>query len=243
VGIEALQDFAGPVGNVGEGQVNTVIGDLSTRVDVRNVAPTSGGETRTTAAVSENDITRLESMVRQQIQSQAYTEMQPLLNESQFIILDSLRITEERNDWKTYSADVGDTVETLSLDMRGVVEAVAVDEQFGRQIAFASLSNLIPRGRVIEPGSVQYARGAVSGALRGGGVTFDMTASAVVVEPVDIGQMRGQLAGRSLPDAMTYLVNQVETQNGTAPRITLSPSWVRRMPVLPFRIRVRLEET
>lgn len=243
VGIEALQDFAGPIGNVGEGQVNTVVGDLSAQVDVRNAVPTSGGETRTTAAVSESDITRLESMVRQQIQSQAYTEMQPLLSESQFIILDSVRITEERDDWKTFSADEGDTVETLSLDMRAVVEAVAVDEQFGRQIAFASLSNLIPRGRVIEPGSVDYTRGAVSGALPGGGITFDITASAVVVEPVDIGQMQQQLAGRSLPDAMTYIVNQIETQNGAAPRITLSPSWARRMPLLPFRIRVQLQET
>lgn len=241
VGVEALQDYAGEIGNVSEGQINAVAGQLEGQVDVRNVRPTTGGTRSTAAAVTPDDQTRLESMVRQQIQSQAYTEMLPLLNDSQFIILQSVRIAEERNDWKTYNASVGDVAETLSLDMRAIVEAVAVDEQFGRQIAFAALSTEIPRGRELQPQSVQYTRSEALRTGDDGTVTFDITARATVVEPVDVAAVQRQIAGKPLNQAFETLASQIDVQQGTAPTIRLSPAWLRQMPILPLRIRIQLE--
>ena len=121
-------------------------------------------------------------MVRQQIQAQAYTAMQPQLSSNQFVILETITIAEERNDWKDFNANVGDTAETLSLTMRAIIEAGAVDEQFGRQIAFANLSSSVPRGRVIKPETIEYVRGQLSGTSPDGSVTFNMTVRAVVEE-------------------------------------------------------------
>jgi hypothetical protein len=242
VPIEALQDFSGEVGNVAEGQINTVNGPLAGQIDVRNVEPTVGGGSQTAPAVSTRDLERLESMVQQQIQAQAYTEMQPLLGPSQFVILETVRIAEAREDWKTFSAAVGDPVETLTLEMRAVVEASAVDEQFGRQVAFANLSRQVPRGRIIDPPTIQYARGPVSAMMADGSVMFDVTVTASIVEPVDVAEVQQAIAGKSLNDALTYVVNQFDVQPGTVPRISLSPRWLRHMPLLPFRIEVQLEE-
>ncbi len=240
--IEALQDFSGEVGNVAGGQINTVEGPLANQIEVRNVEPTLGGGSQTAPAVSEGDLERLESMVQQQIQSQAFTEMQPLLGPSQFVILETVRIGEERQDWKTFSAEVGTSAETVTLEMRAIVEASAVDEQFGRQVAFANLSRQVPRGRIIDPATIQYARGPVNAIMADGSVVFDMTVTANIVEPVDVAEVQREIAGKSLNDALTYVANQFDVQQGTVPQISLSPTWMRHMPLLPFRIQVQLEE-
>ena len=242
VGIEALQDFAGPIGNVDEGLINTVVGPLAGQIDVRNITPTEGGATQTTRAVSNTDHERLEAMVRQQIQAQAYTAMQPQLSASQFVILETISIAEERNDWKEFSAGVGDTADTLSLNMRAIIEAGAVDEQFGRQIAFAKLSSSVPRGRVIKPESIEYVRGQLSGTSPDGSVTFNMTVHAIVEEPINISEIQTQLAFRNPSTALSYLVNDIDLQPGTLPQIELAPAWLPRMPVLPIRINVEVIE-
>lgn len=243
VPIEALQDFAGTIGNVESGQINTVIGPLAESIDVRNVNPTNGGESRTASAVSQSDRDRLEATVRQQIQAQAFDEMQPLLTSTQFVILETIRISEERDDRKTFSANVGDTADTLSLTMRALVEATAVDEQFGRQIAFAQLSSIIPRGRVILPETVDYQRGSVSDIAPDGSVTFDMTVSAMVIEPLDDNALRNRIANQRPADALTYMMNDIDLQPNTVPSIRLSPAWMRRLPVLPLRITIETEES
>lgn len=242
VPIEALQDFAGEIGNVDVGLINTIVGDLAAVLEVRNVQPTVGGVSQTVSAVSRADLERLEATVRQQIQAQAFNEMQPLLSESQFIILETIAITDERNDWKTFSADVGEISDTLTLTMRAIVEAAAVDEQFGRQIAFANLSSLVPRGRRILPETVRYVRGAVSEVNPDGIIRFDMTVNATVIEPLDPNQLRQALANRTPSDALSYIVNEIDLQDGTLPEIRLAPAWARRMPLLPLRIRVVLQE-
>ncbi|MEL6148158.1 MAG: hypothetical protein AAFR56_00930 [Chloroflexota bacterium] len=241
VAIEALQDFAGAIGNVNEGLINTVVGPLAGSIEVRNVQPTSGGSSQTAMAVGESDITRLESMIRQQIQSQAFTEMQPLLSESQFIILDTLRIVEERDDWKTYSANVGEVADTVTLEMRAVVEAAAVDETHGRQVAFASLSRGIPRGRVIAPDSIEYQRGTDVQPAENG-IAFDLTVNATVTEPVEQDEIRRQIAAMPISEALGYIISEINMQQGTVPQISISPAWMRQMPVLPFRIQIQLEE-
>lgn len=242
VPIEALVDFSGPIGNVDAELINTVIGPLAGQIDVINPTATSGGSSRTTRAVSEADRERLESIVRQQIQTQAYTEMQPLISATQFIILETIAISEERDDWKTFSVEVGSPAESLTLTMRAVVEAIAVDEQFGRQIAFANLSQQVPRGREIRPESINYVRGAMSALNPDQSVVFDMTVSAVVVEPVEVREVRNTLARKSRSAALTYLLNEIDIQAETTPLVRISPTWMRHMPILPTRITVNLLE-
>jgi hypothetical protein len=87
VGIEALQAYAGEVGNVDANLINAVFGALAEQIEVRNLSPTSGGTNEVVSVITEEDITRLEAMVRQQIQARAFTEIEPRLSESQFIIL------------------------------------------------------------------------------------------------------------------------------------------------------------
>jgi len=242
VPIEALQGSAGEIGNVESGLINTVIGALSDSVTVRNINPTSGGESRSLNAVSQEDQDRLLATVRQQLQSRAYVEMLPRLDESQFLILETVHIAEERSDWTTFSANPGEVTDSLTLTMRAVVEAIAVNERFGQQIAFARLAQQIPRGREIRPESISYERGPVQQVFQNGQVTFSITGKGVVAGQINVGLLQERLAGRTVNDALAYLISEVDLAAESMPQITISPEWFGQMPILPLRIRIQLED-
>jgi hypothetical protein len=243
VPIEALAAASGEVGNVDSQMINTVVGDLAAVVAVRNISPTIGGANRVQRTVTTADQERLLLTLRQQLQAKAYLEMEPRLTSSQFIVLETIRIAEERADWTTFSAEPGDSADTLSLTMRAVIEALAVDQQYGDQIAYAELSRQIPAGQVIQPASVSYERGPIQAVeTETGKIRMTMRAAGLVTTLVDTEALRNRLAGLSLNDAMAYLVSEIPLTSGSPPQITLSPDWFGQMPLLPFRISVQLQD-
>ncbi len=242
VPIEAVDQSAGEIGNVQAGMINTVVGQaISDQLEVRNVAPTLGGISRTVNVVSQDDHDRLLATLRQQLQDHAYTEMLPRLEHTQFIIPETIHIAEERTDWMTFDHSVGDSADTLSLTMRAVVEATVVDESLAQQIAFARLAGQIPRGHVLRPETVVYQRGAVTHVATDGSVVFSLTCSGQVVSQVNLGQLQQNLAGKTPDDAIRYLISEVDLAEGTQPQIALSPGWLTHLPLLPLRITIRTQ--
>jgi hypothetical protein len=64
-----------------------------------------------------------------------------------------------------------------------------------------------------------------------------------VVGQIPEDQIREQLAGRSLNDAMDYLLTRVDLEEGSTPGIALSLNLFDRMPILPMRIDVVVQST
>jgi hypothetical protein len=239
VSIEAIPESSGEIGNVDIGLINSVIGDLAGSVEVRNLAPTYGGESRTVRMVRQEDRDTLVAIMRQQIQDRAYRELAPQIAESQFAILDTLRIAEERSDWMTFDYSVGDVTPTLTLTMQAVVDVIAVDEGLAEQIAYARLGAQIARGRMIRPESLVYDRGPVTAIDPSGRVTFTMVSSALVTGQINVGQLQERLASRTPEDALRYLLTSVDLEENTSPQIVVSPDWMTILPILPLRIDIR----
>lgn len=237
VPVEALPGSAGEGGNVDVGLINTVIGPLTDRVSVRNLAPTVGGQTRAVNVVSEDDRDRLLATVRQQLQSRAYTEMLPRIDANQMIVIETLRIVEERSDWTTFSAQPGDIADTLSLTMRAVVEATTIDELPAQQVAFTQLE--VGPGRGVT--SVNYERGPIT-VESSGRISFSMRVTAQIAGQVDAENLRQQIVGQTENDALAYMLNTVDLAPGTVPQLELSVPWLGRLPFLPIRINVVLLE-
>lgn len=242
VPIEATEQFTGAVGNVESGQINVIEGELTDQLEVRNINPTSGGEDRAARVVSADDRERLIAQLRQDLQARAFDEMQPRLEESQFIIPETVRIVEERSDWMTFDHEVGDVAEELSLNMRAVVEATAIDEQSAQQVVLARLSGQIPRGYTLRPETILYERGSVTTFTPDGGAAFSMNGSGLVTAALDLSVIQRDLAGRTLEEAQNYLQTQFNLFPGAQPTISLQPTFIEslgRLPLLPPRIRVR----
>src|SRR5690606_13928388 len=128
--------------------------------------------------------------------------MLPRLDETQFIIAETIHIAEQRTDWRSFDHEVGEAAESLSLTMRAVVEATVIDETLAQQIACARLSGQIPRGHAVRTETLLYERGEVEPPLPGGSVNFTLFASGLVVTQVNVAQLQSNLAGRTPEEAV-----------------------------------------
>lgn len=236
--VEAAQSSAGGIGNVEAGMINSIVGPLGDAITVINLSGTTGGENRSVNVVTDADMLNLLNSARVQLQSIAYTEIQTRITDNQLIIIESIRIEEERNDWTTYSHDIGDVTDNLSLTLRAVVSAIVIDDRFGQQITLAQLSTQIPAGKSLQPESITYTRGPLVSQESTNRVTFTATSTANIIQQIDLTQLQEQLAGKNLADAQRIIALQVETNIATPPQILISPEGFSQLPILPIRIEI-----
>ncbi len=238
--VEAREGYRGSIGNVGAGMINTVFGALAESVSVINLAPLAGGGVRSVKVVAAEDQARLLDSVRIQLQSLAFEKMRSALSKSQVIIIESIRIEEERKEWTHFSADVGTMTSELSLTMRAVVSAIAVDERFGRQVAQARLKSLLPPGSELIAASLEYSRGPFTLGRLDGQVRFTASASANAAATIDRDALREELAGISVDEAHRLLASRPELSATDPPVLKLYPQGLQNMPTLAIRIDLRL---
>lgn len=240
--VEAMASYRGSVGNVGPGMINTVLGELSEQVSVINLASAAGGSNQSVKSVAAADKSNLLDSARIQLQSLAYEQMRAGLSESQIIIIESLRIEQERKEWTSFSADVGAMTSELSLTMRATVSALVVDDRYGRQLTTARLRDKIPANFELVDDSLTYVRGPFKMGRADGQVNFTATGSATVIADFNFDHLREQLAGLSLKEARALLEQQAELSDQDPARILLFPQALQRMPTMAVRIQVRERE-
>ena len=239
--VEAREGYRGSIGNVSAGMINTVFGALADSVSVINLAPLAGGEVRSVKVVAAEDQARLLESVRIQLQSLAFEKMRSTLSDSQLIIIESIRIEEERKEWTRFSADVGTMTSELSLTMRAVVSAIAVDERLGKQVAQARLKLMLPPDSELVADSLEYTRGPFALGQLDGQVRFTASANASAAAAIDLDALRAELAGLSLDEAHRLLASQPELSATDPPVLKLYPNGLQNMPILAIRIQLRLK--
>ena len=204
-------------------------------------AADSGGNPSVTVVAAE-DHTRLLEIARVQLQSLAFDRLRANLDENQVIIIESLQIAEENKDWQDFSAAVGDATNEVTLTMRAVISALAMDESQARQVLLARLEAAAPDDMSLLDETVRYQRGAfnLSGAKEQ--ARFSASADATLLAKLDGDSLRGQLAGASLDEARAMLAGHSAILPQPAPRISLHPPGWGRMPVLALRIHIETRE-
>ena len=240
--VEAMVSYRGSIGNVGPGMINTVLGGLADRVSVINLASAAGGANRSVKTVAVADHDKLLDIVRIQLQSLAFEEIRGDISESQLIIIESIKIEDERKEWTNYSAEVGTMTSELSLSMRAVVSALAVDDRFGRQLLLERLKATVPAEKEMQLDSVSYLRGPFTQNGVDGQVSFAVSGSATVIAKLNDNRLREQLAGIALNEARELLGKMPEVSDSKPPQFDLFPRALNRMPLLAVRIDVKVRE-
>ena len=242
VAIEALPQYAGPVGNVPSYAINFIDGPLNDLLTVENPDPTSGGMIPNKRIVAESDHERLVSAVRGAIQQRALTELTAMLGEYQVIVPESIRIAETRPEWTAFSAQVGEEAGAINLTMRAVVQAVVLDERMVNQAAFAGLAQRIPTGQIVDTDTISFTRSTVETIDENGRITFLANVVGDVTSAVDIEELQRALTGMPLDAAAQYASTQLDLEQGIPPRAAVWRGFVGRMPLLPDRIRIVIQE-
>lgn len=237
VAIEAIPESAGERGNLPPGSISIVQGELAAAVTVTNETATTGGENRQFTTVTQADRERLLTLVRVQLQSSAFEEIRQSLGDSQVIVIETIRIVEERADWTRFSHEIGAVTPSLTLDMRAVVEAVVIDDRFTRQVMFARLSSRKPAGKVLLADTFTYERGAVI-SVTSDEIVFEATAQMQVNATVDTTRLAERLAGKTLDEARAIIMASATVNTDVAPTFALSPESMTHLPLLPIRITI-----
>lgn len=245
VTIEAMQDTAGAAGNIEANLISSIEGPLGESLAVHNAESTRGGTVRQQGIVTKADADTLLELAREKIRQTSLAEFSPRLTGTQIIVPDSIKIVEERPEWLSYSAFVGDGADNLTLSMQAKVRALVIDLQLARQATLAKLATQIENGWQIVPESVSFKTFKPSDILSmdaKGQVTFYMSASANVALIIDPERVRRQITGVTVSDAMNMLERNWLLDTRYPPEIKVWPEVFRRLPVLPMRITVNVRE-
>jgi Baseplate J-like protein len=243
VPIIAIEDYAGNIGNVAAGAINTLVSPIVDDLSVINTVPTSGGVNQTYNIVTPEDMELALDNARQYLQATAYSEMQATLSETQIIVIETINLPDEelRNDWVTFSHTMGDITDTLTLNMRAIVEALVIDDRFAQQVVFARLSLQRPPDMLLNPESFLYRRGPVIETDANGRTSLQVFGEGIASAQVNTYQLQADLTGRSLEDAQRVIAATVDITPGSQSQIEIFPEFFGQMPFLPIRINIIAE--
>ncbi len=230
VSIEALERG---VGNVAALRINRVEGVAASAVRVTNPQPTTGAEPEDVPAVAQEDYDRVRDLLTQQLLDKANADLGGLLEATEFAPRQSLRV--EAVPKKSYTHFIGEEAEKVGLDMRLLVSGQAVDVADAESVAYRALSQKLPDGyRLVD---AQFELGEVAEEDVGPGqFTFFVTGRGYAAASLNTEQIVDLIRGRRVPRARQALEETLPLDE--APRFTVWPEWVGRLPLLPLRINV-----
>lgn len=231
VGILAVEP--GPQSNVDPLTVNVVEGDIAYRVDVLNPQRTSGGTVKRLAQVTAEDINRVRDALTAQLISRAGGELAKELEPGEFLLIgDEPQIVR----WDPEQA-VGQQNAVTSVRMQVRAAATAVDETALRQLATAYLERSAGgEAYALVPDSLAlHAEAGAPGDTQG---VFQVSATGQVAPVISVTQVQRALRGQTLAQAQAWLGENLAL---AAPaQIELLPTWWKRLPWLPARLRVSI---
>lgn len=251
--IRALEP--GPAGNVRAFTINTIEGSLGVTTNVINPSGTSGGSVTEVPVVKQADKDALRARLEGEARQKAYLALGELLREGEFVppeTVGTLVIDE------TYDRFTDEAANEVTLRLRMLATALAVDGAAADEMALRAMGEKIPRRSQMLSDSVRFTRGPATVSQEGDAVliSFPNTASSVVVLDIDPAAVRSAIRGMSPSEAIATLQSTWRLQ--AAPELTLGPEWIEpllrrldfewlplpvadRVPWLPFRTQVNVQ--
>jgi hypothetical protein len=169
--VEAL--LPGPNGNVRAGTITRVEGPLSLSVAVSNEAGFAGGTTAPRPVVTEEDKTRLQAQLLEELKRQALEKLLERDAKGSFISPDSISVLPLS---PTFTPFVGEVSDELFLSMSVQAIGLAVDQAEANRAALAALQAAMPSGTRLISDTVHFIPGSVI-AAEDGSISFTVTAA------------------------------------------------------------------
>jgi hypothetical protein len=233
--VEAL--LPGPDGNARAGTVTRVEGPLSLSVAVSNDSGFGGGTTAPQPVVTEEDKTRLQAQLFEELKKQAFDKLVERGAQGTFISPESIQFLPLS---PAFTPFVGEVSEDLFLSMSVQAVGLAVDQTEANKAALVELQEAMPPGTRLVSDTIRFIPGSVV-AGADGGVGFSVTAEGTILRSVETNAMRNVVLGMDPEQATREL--QQRFALAQPPEITLGPDWLPyvvpvNLPALPWRIRV-----
>jgi len=229
----------GPIGNVTVGQINKVSDPvLARQVSVINEQPTSGGAVTPTGVVSQEDKERLFAIMLQQMSQNGHRQLLDELGDQEFLPPESVIVLPL--DYAYDPSLDGEVTDMLRLDMRAVIRGTIVGGQNANQLALAALQAQVPEGYRLDPVTLEFVVGDVVEVSDDLAVTLKVSAKGETVADLQTGEVANMIRGMPADKAQNLLRQRFPVAG--LPIITVDPDWLGRLPWLPLRIEVQIQD-
>ncbi len=227
IAVEAV--VGGATGNV---PANRITVSNNGRYAVTNPSPTTGGETKKIPVVKAEDYSTatLKANVDRALADAANDQKlrwKAQLTGDAVIYVGTPALASQGS----LTDVVGKEVATFDVPISATVQGFAVAGDQPTKAAAERYRSTASPGNVLDERTAQY--GAVA-TVADNGVTWRITASGSQSVQLDPARVQAAIAGRSVPDAVTFL----RSQGLQVTDLRVSPSWWPRLPLLGARIAV-----
>jgi hypothetical protein len=230
--VQALE--GGLAGNVEAETIHTIEGRLGLSISVTNPEPTRGGRELSSVQASDQDRTRVKTLLMRNLEEAAHEKFLEELNSGDLLFentMESTQILSEKYD--PPPGGVG-TKLTLSLQVEYTTHYASASDV--TELATLAMNASLPSGFVPASGAVTVKPLTNPFLDEDRILHWNIHAEREIVQSFDNLYVTQLVQGLGIQKAQRNLDENLPL--ASAPQIHLSPPWWRWVPMLPFRIEV-----
>lgn len=225
--------------NLPAGRLQAIQGPLGTDLSVTNPEATSGGTDHSSPAPSSLDHSQLYNQLFSSLQKSAGTEVQAGLKPGDLLLTSSPTLTHTIEE--TYDPPDNQPADQLSLTLRLQFQALIISGDDLKELATAILDTNLPTGYLSYPQTIKITHLTNPEYKDESTVQWVLCASREIEAQIPEIQAANLAIGLS-PEQASQRLSEVLPLS-EAPHIDLFPSWWPRLPIIPFRIQVKMNLT
>ena len=227
---------AGEIGNVAAEKIISIEGPLGLLMKVANPESTMGGDDENAIGANETDRLDLREQVLNELNLIAEIEMRSQITEKDFLLLDTIELTEMLVE--EFSPPENEASNSLTLKMQAEFSARYILANDIQALTSSSLNASIPQG-FVSLGEMTFDLFEPPVTDSEGVTRFQLQASQNTVKQVDVLQVFSLIRGHHLQNAKTELTDSFALRE--EPQISITPSWWNWMPLIPFNVSVEVK--
>jgi len=221
-------------GNLPEGSLVAIEGELGLSLSVNNPNPTHAGSDASAPAPTKLDQANLYDQLFATLQNTALTDMQATLPAADTLITPTLQLIATLDE--TYSPAEGEPGNQLSLSLRLEFQAQVVSSDNLNSLVTPILDASLPQGYTPIPDTLFIIQLGSPVLGEDGFAHWSIYAQRKLRAEIPEALAVNLAYGQTVAEATHRLTDSLPLAG--APQIDLTPSWWPRLPFLPMRVQV-----
>ncbi len=234
VAVQALE--AGPSDNLPADSLTAIEGNLGASLSVTNPQATSGGTEKTVPIQTAEDRAALQDALAAELLTECRAALESALDSGDILIPQTVALAEISS--ATFFPAEDQPGETLALTMRLACAGDYVAEADFRLLAVLALDASLPEGFAPLNETVDFSVPEEFTLNEDGNAEWTMQAERLIRARLDPAAVALAALGLESEAAARRLA--ADFPLAAAPRISVTPAWWPRLPVLPFRVYVSI---
>jgi len=227
----------GETGNLAAGSLAAIEGELGLNLSVTNRTSTHGGTNVSAPAPNEGDRQTLLKLLTSTLRDSAFTDLENNLDKGNLLLHTSLELTDTLEE--SYTPSDGLPGDQLELTLRLEYQAMVVREEDLQALVIPILDGGLRDGLNALAETLTLVHTRLAEPDEEGNISWTLRAQRRVEADITPDKAIRLVVGKPVAVAIRLLESTFSL--AATPEVELRPSWMPRLPYLPFRIQVKME--